>query len=115
MIIIRAGEVADMTDVKMHSNGAPYQLGGKGWQTDRAEDGDSFVLDLAAGDTLLAFSDGLGNNIQLPEIAQIVGECARQPADELAKTLVDRARRARLVDDDVTVVAVRLGSGGCRR
>ena len=103
--------VAECTEALFHDNGAPYQLGGRQWQTDDPSDGEAFTFDLQAGDTLLAFTDGLGNNVQQPEIAQIVTQMSSAGCEELAKALVDRARQIRKVDDDVSVVAVRVGAG----
>jgi len=74
------------------------------------DDGESFTFDLLDGDVLLAFTDGLGDNLQQAEIAQIVSSTAS--ADAMAKALVDAARERRRVDDDVTCVALRLGRGG---
>ena len=114
-MVLRPGEsalaVAETTDIKMHANGAPYQLGGLGWKTDKIEDGLTFSFDVNAGDVVLCFSDGVANNLTPDEIAQISSACARQPASELAKTLVESARQKKLVDDDATVVALRLGEG----
>ena len=69
------------------------ELGGRQWQTDDPSDGEAFTFDLQAGDTLLAFTDGLGNNVQQPEIAQIVTQMSSAGCDELAKALLleDRA------------------------
>jgi len=103
--------VAGCTDAKFHENGAPYQLGGRSWLTDEVDDGEEFEIEISAGDTLIAFTDGLVNNLEQGEIAEIVNECEGQEAEELAKALVERAKDVQTVDDDVTVVAIRLGEG----
>ena len=116
-MLLRAGEdspslaVVETTDAKMHSSGAPYQLGGLAWKTDKIEDGLTSSYDVASGDVVLLASDGLTNNLDEAEIAQIANACARQPAAELAKTLVEAARKKKKVDDDATCVALRLGEG----
>ena len=115
VMLLRSGQassltVAECTEAKVHANGAPYQLGGERWETDSVDDGESFTFDLLDGDVLLAFTDGLGDNLQQAEIAQIVSSTAS--ADAMAKALVDAARERRRVDDDVTCVALRLGRGG---
>jgi len=116
-MVLRPGDdsaawtVAERTDDKLHSSGAPYQLGGLDWKTDRIEDGLTYAFELAEGDAVLCFSDGLSSNLAPPEIARVAAECAAQPAAELAKRLVETARAKKLVDDDTTVVALRLGQG----
>jgi serine phosphatase RsbU (regulator of sigma subunit) len=72
---------------------------------------DQATLTLEAGDTLLAFSDGLLDLHPEPlpqalqEIAATVSGAA--DADETVRLFAARARRAALLDDDVTVVVVR--------
>ena len=101
--------VAEKTEAKMHANGAPYQLAGGTWKSDAIEDGETSVFQVAPGDVVLCFTDGLSNNVPAEEICQIAS--AAPNAAEMAKTLVERARRVRRVDDDVTVVALKLGTG----
>lgn len=104
--------VAESSDAKMHPSGAPYQLGGLDWKTDRIEDGLTFKFAVAEGDVVICYTDGLSSNLDPLEIAQIVSDCAAQPAAELAKRLVEAARRKKVVDDDTTVVALRLVGQG---
>ena len=104
--------VAYTSEAKMHSNGAPYQLGGRNWQSDAPQAGESFTFGVAAGDVVLCYSDGLDNNLAPPDIVQIASQCRAQPVQVMAKTLAEAARQRRQVDDDVTVVALRLGEGG---
>ena len=104
--------IASTSEAKFHSNGAPYQLGGRQWQSDMPQAGDSFTFGIAAGDVVLCFTDGLNNNLAPPDIVQIASQCRTQPVQVMAKTLADAARQRRQVDDDVTVVALRLGEGG---
>jgi Stage II sporulation protein E (SpoIIE)/GAF domain len=76
---------------------------------------DQATLTLEAGDTLLAFSDGLLDlhpeplPEALPEIAATVRAAA--DAGEAVRLFAAGARRAALLDDDVTVVVVRRLSG----
>jgi serine/threonine protein phosphatase PrpC len=117
-MVLRASEeargslaVAEMSEARMHSSGAPYQLGGLGWKTDLIEDGLTFDFDVESGDVVLAYSDGVSGNLPPDEIALLVGQCASKGAAAIAQTLVEAARKRRVVDDDVTVVALRLGEG----
>ena len=104
-------ELVSVSTIKVHDNGAPYQLAGKGWITDMPEDGIVAATDVQAGDTILLYSDGLSNNLENEEIAKIVGSYATSPVDVVADTLVQSARAAGWVDDDVTCVMMRLGEG----
>jgi len=104
--------VAETTIDKIHpENGAPYQFGGAKFDTDEVTDGEDFTFKLAAGDILLSFTDGVADNMQPAEIEELVCRNYMESAEELAKTLVEAARERRAVDDDCTVVAVKLGDG----
>jgi len=106
-----AMSVAEVSPVKFHENGAPYQLAGKGFITDSSEDGVDFAFDLFAGDIVLCYSDGICDNLEPEEIAEIVGASGREPAQAMAREIVRAARAAGWVDDDCTVVAMRMGTG----
>jgi hypothetical protein len=100
ILVLRSSEdnpgslvVADYSSVKFHENGAPYQLGGKGWQSDVIEDGEFEDFALFAGDTVLCFSDGFANNFDLDEVAVAVADCATLSAGDMAAKLVAEARR----------------------
>ena len=101
--------VLETSDAKLHRNGAPYQFGGKGWQTDYIEDGLTSSFDVQADDVVLCFTVGLNGNLEAAEIARIGSACT--DCATMAATLVDRARSAGRVDDDTTVIALRLGDG----
>lgn len=103
--------VVDYSDVQFHSNGAPYQLAGANWQTDMVEDGKVESFAVADGDVVLAFSDGFANNFNLEEVGAAVQAASRLSAEAMAKTLVEQARDRKRVNDDVTVVALKVGSG----
>ena len=104
--------IADISDVKFHGNGAPYQLAGRGWTSDSPADAVCEEFAVCAGDTLLCFSDGFANNWQSPdEVPRAVSACKGMSAEAMAKQLVEQASRAKIVVDDVTVVAMRLGDG----
>jgi len=75
------------------------------------DDGDAETFNVAAGDVVLGFSDGVTGNLALNDIAKIVAGCAGQPADAVAQAVADEARAAGRIADDITVVVVRLGSG----
>ena len=49
--------VVNATEPQFHGNGAPFQLGGKQWQSDAPDDGESYVFDVGAGDVVLACTD----------------------------------------------------------
>jgi serine phosphatase RsbU (regulator of sigma subunit) len=72
---------------------------------------DQATLALEAGDTLLAFSDGLLDlhPEPLPQALQDIAATVHgaADADETVRLFAARARRAALLDDDVTVVVVR--------
>ena len=101
--------VANATTAKTHDNGAPYQLAGRTFQSDKVEDGETFAFEVGAGDVVLCFTDGISCNLEPPEIAKIAS--AASTADEMAKALVERARDACIVSDDTTCVALRIGEG----
>ena len=103
--------VADVTVPKLHSSGAPYQFGGLKWKTDKTEDAETFCYDVGSGDVVLCYSDGVSNNVKPDEIAAIVNECRGAPAQEMAQRLVETARQRKIVDDDATLVAMRIGEG----
>jgi len=105
--------VAAATTAKLHpENGAPYQFGGgKKFQSDEIADGEDFNFKVSAGDILLAFTDGVGDNMKPEEIEELVCRNFEESAEELASTLVAAARERRAVDDDCTAVAVKLGDG----
>lgn len=104
--------VVSSTKPRYHKNGAPYQVAGKGFQSDRPEDGESFAFGVRAGDTVLCFTDGVSGNLKPDEIARIASrDEAKASAAALAKTLVEAARDKCLVDDDTTAVVLRLGEG----
>lgn len=104
--------VADFSNVKFHSNGAPYQLAGDGWPSDGIEDGLYEELPIEAGDVVLCFTDGFANNFaNMEEVPRAVTACASLSAQEMATKLVSEARQREIVNDDVTVVAIRVGDG----
>ena len=108
-------ELVGVSPVNFHSNGAPYQLGGKGWVSDNPGDGLETIFDVQKGDTVLVYSDGVCNNLENEQIAQLVAQNANQDESAMASAIVDAARAAGFVDDDCTVVAVRLGEGPAAR
>jgi len=117
-MVVRASEeqpgaqtVAYYSDVQFHTNGAPYQLAGEGYVSDAISDGQSGEFALAAGDTVLCFSDGFANNFDLDGVARGVGACSSMTAEELATKLTTEAQKRGIVEDDVTVVALRIGEG----
>jgi Stage II sporulation protein E (SpoIIE)/GAF domain len=77
---------------------------------------DQATMTLEAGDTLLAFSDGLLDLHPgpLPEALNEVAATVREAADadETIRRFTARAHRPALLDDDVTVVAIRRLTGG---
>lgn len=99
--------VGDSTDPKFHANGAPYQLAGRNFVTDKVADGESFAFPLSNGDVVLGFTDGISNNLSDDEIASIVGKGASGTA--IAEELATKAKRKGLVEDDITVVLLRVG------
>jgi serine/threonine protein phosphatase PrpC len=86
-----AMEISGISEEKLHSSGAPYQLGGEKWKTDRIEEAAMFAFDVAEGSIVLAFSDGISSNLEAAEICQIAS--APQPAALLARNLVEMARQ----------------------
>merc|ERR1719483_1899925 len=104
--------VGDTSGVMYHDNGAPYQLGGKEWKSDVVGDGLVESFDVGAGDYILCFSDGVSGNLALNEIARLVSACEGQSAEVVARTIVAAAQNAKIIADDVTAVAVRVGEGG---
>lgn len=104
--------VGDTTGVLTHDNGAPYQLGGGEWQSDAPADGLVESFNVGPGDYVLCFSDGVSGNLALNEIARLVSACEGQSAEVVARTIVAAAKNAKLIADDVTAVAVRVGEGG---
>lgn len=104
--------VGDTSGVMYHDNGAPYQLGGKEWKSDVVGDGLVEAFDVGAGDYILCFSDGVSGNLALNEIARLVSACEGQSAEVVARTIVAAAQNAKIIADDVTAVAVRVGEGG---
>jgi len=104
--------VGDTSGVMYHDNGAPYQLGGKEWKSDVVGDGLVEAFDVGAGDYILCFSDGVSGNLALNEIARLVSACDGQSAEVVARTVVAAAQSAKIIADDVTAVAVRVGEGG---
>ena len=69
-------------------------------------------FDVGAGDYILCFSDGVSGNLALNEIARLVSACEGQSAEVVARTIVAAAQNAKIIADDVTAVAVRVGEGG---
>jgi len=104
--------VGDTSGVMYHDNGAPYQLGGGEWKSDDVGDGLVETFDVGAGDYILCFSDGVSGNLALNEIARLVSACEGQSAEVVARTIVAAAQNAKIIADDVTAVAVRVGEGG---
>ena len=103
--------VGDTSGVQYHDNGAPFQLGGEGWQSDGVDDGLVETFDVGTGDYVLCFSDGVSGNLALNDIARLVGACDGRPAEDVARAVVAAARDAKIIADDVTAVAVRVGEG----
>jgi len=111
-MVIRQGEVVSFSGVRFHDNGAPYQLAGEGFLSDRVDDGLYEELPIESGDVVLCFSDGFANNVQgIEEVPKLVGACASMSAQDMAAKLVATARERQFVNDDVTVVAMRVGNG----
>jgi len=104
-------QVADVTGVNYHDNGAPFQLAGGDWISDSVDDGDAETFNVAAGDVVVSFSDGVTGNLALNDVAKIVSGCAGQSAEATAQEIAEQARAAGLVPDDITVVVVRLSEG----
>ena len=105
-------DVAGVSRVKYHDNGAPYQLAGRNWTSDSVDDGRAEMFAVAAGDVIFGFSDGATGNIEFGDVAKVVTRCAGHSADAIAQAVVDQAHAAGRVADDITVVVVRLGSCG---
>ena len=53
----------------------------------------------------------MSGNLAPQDIARVVAACAQESADAIAQCVVDEARAANRVADDITVVVLRLGSG----
>lgn len=104
--------VGDSSGVQYHDNGAPFQLGGNEWQSDDVGDGLVEAFEVGTGDYVLCFSDGVSGNLALNDIARLVSACDGQSAEVVARTVVAAAKDAKLVADDITAVAVRVGEGG---
>ena len=92
LVLRRQGDgaftVGDSSGVQVHDNGAPFQLGGEGWQSDGVDDGLVETFDVGEGDYVLCFSDGVSGNLALNDIARLVGACDGRPAVVFAGTAV---------------------------
>jgi serine phosphatase RsbU (regulator of sigma subunit) len=101
----------------LHAGGRVERLGGERAELMLGVDADAprseQVIDVAAGDTVLLYTDGLVEGRDLPfdegvdRLTTAVAELAERPLPELCDVVVERVRPTQL-QDDVALVAIRL-------
>ena len=107
-----AARISARSPPMLHAGGAPYQLAGPGYWSDKPSDGRAATHPLVPGCVAVLHSDGLLDNLSTQEVGEIIASKQPGDVDGIARTLATRASERKVRPDDVSVTAVSFASGG---
>lgn len=71
-MLVRNGELAFMSPQQQHEFNFPYQIGSPDSMADMPTAAQRFAVEVQLGDTLIAATDGLFDNVYPDEVAALV-------------------------------------------
>ena len=103
-MVVRQGEVAFMSPQQQHEFNFPYQIGSPDSMGDLPQAAQRFVIEVQAGDIVVAATDGVFDNVYPDEAAAVVA-AAKEKGDSPATAATALAQFARTRAEDDTYLS----------